>query len=75
MFDVNILSNNAVCSGGTNLALPIWAIAAIIVGGLLLLGLLIIVAVKLVLFWLVYLAIIMLIIIVEVHWENFQVFL
>ena len=33
-----ILSINAVCSGGTNLALPIWAIAAIIVGGLLLLG-------------------------------------
>ena len=46
-------SLNAVCSGGANLALPVWAIAAIIIGGLLILGLLVIVAIKLILFWLV----------------------
>lgn len=42
----------SVC-GGVSLAIPIWSIATIIVGGLLLVGLLVLIIIKIILLWLV----------------------
>ena len=45
------VTQNTACSEGINLPIPIWAIAAIIVGALLFIGLLIIVVIKLCLYY------------------------